>query len=200
MAVPFAIFANEQSTNAMKCALLEELARQDVMGQVQSLYADASTERDRTDEAFDKDFAIPYHLVALGTCGGLLAQRTIACTEATSVTEATLQDVHVLLAIHKYAWADVVEVDLPGGKRNLGEDSLASALRETWEETGVNLLGYDPEVPTVLGERVSHCTREGGHASKHFPNSQEHTLAAAEVDPEGKINIIYAIVTTAKSS
>ena len=78
----------------------------------------------------------------------------------------------MLLAIHKYPWADSVEVDLPGGKRDFGEDSLATALREMWEETGVNLCGFNPDAPPVLGERVTYHPGRMGRVHSAPPTSR----------------------------
>lgn len=43
------------------------------------------------------------------------------------------------------------EIDVPGGKRELGESSLECAIRETWEEVGIDLSGCS------LFEDVSDC-------------------------------------------
>lgn len=198
VSVPFSIFATKQSKDTVHNSLCAELANQDVMTQMKQLCADTESIT-----AFSKAFDISHHLEVLGTVGWDLAQKAIECVDAPSVTKDTLPELHVLLAIHKYPWADSVEVDLPGGKRDFGEDSLATALREMWEETGVNLCGFNPDAPPVLGERVTyHPGRngEGPLSSTHFPNNEDHTLVGAEYDHEGRINITYAVVSTATAT
>ena len=195
--VPFSIFSTKQEKGAVESNLRAELADQDVMSQMKLLFADTESAA----SAFGKTIDISHHIKVLGTVGWDLAKKAVECADAPSVTTETLSELHVLLALHKYPWADTVEVDLPGGKRNFGEDSLATALRETWEETGVNLCGFDPDAPPVLGERVTHHPGDNGEGpltSRQFPNSTEHALVGAEFDREGRINITYAVVTTAK--
>jgi hypothetical protein len=63
--------------------------------------------------------------------------------------ETLIEDMRMLVCVQKYS--DKYVVDLPGGKRNLGEGTISALLRETREESGVILQSFthdgrsDPE-------------------------------------------------------
>lgn len=54
--------------------------------------------------------------------------------------EILVEDLCMLVCVQRYS--DKYVVDLPGGKRNLGEETISALLRETREESGVILQSF----------------------------------------------------------
>lgn len=118
--------------------------------------------------------------------------------------EAAMSGLHFMVAIHAYDWlpAGTVEVDIPGGKRNVAEDSLLCALRETWEETNVRVLGFDPATTDAhLGERLATGTGINiTTTTEAFRDTPEHELITALLDAESRINMTFMVYCPEGSS
>lgn len=118
--------------------------------------------------------------------------------------EAAMSGLHFMVAIHTNPWlpARTVEVDIPGGKRNVAEDTLLCALRETWEETNVRVLGFNPAITDAhLGERLA--TGTGNNittTTEAFNDTPEHVLITALLDAESRINMTFMVYCPEGSS
>jgi hypothetical protein len=109
---------------------------------------------------------------------------------------ATLEHMHFAVAVQEYE--DVTEIDLPGGKRNLGEDSLMTALRETWEETNMRVLGFDPTSAPKLGRISTGNVKKTGHMiTSETYTSDDQRLLGASVDRLTGLNVTFTVFTTA---
>ena len=118
--------------------------------------------------------------------------------------EAAMSGLHFMVAIHTHPWlpARTFEVDIPGGKRNVAEDTLLCALRETWEETNVRVLGFNPATTDAhLGERL--VTGTGINivtTTETFNDTPEHVLITALLDAESRINMTFMVFCPEGSS
>jgi hypothetical protein len=109
---------------------------------------------------------------------------------------AALQHMHFAVAVQECE--DATEIDLPGGKRNLGEDSLVTALRETWEETNMRVLGFDPASAPKLGYVSTGNVKKTGHMiTSETCTSDDQRLLGASVDRLTGLNVTFTVFTTA---
>ena len=94
---------------------------------------------------------------------------------------------------------------LPKGRRNLNESMLAAALRETYEETGLQVTPLQLDIAT----RATPAKTELSDTSKKPPNitvghpSNEHVGACLYPDPQSEteaLKIVYFFAATAECS